>query len=103
MSMNNSSKNNSLLSEEKGNNDNMESSPDPDKNINDIYYNSISKDNHSNKKKKKHKHEEPLNNNENISEIINSFLSQLFNNDSILVIDKNNIKEIFSTFKKIVL
>lgn len=102
MSMNNSSKNNSLLSEEKNNNDNDENSPDLDKNLNKIYFNSISKENHSKKTERKHRHKDH-NNNENISEIINSFLSKLFNNDSILVIDKNNIKEIFSTFKKIVL
>ena len=44
-----------------------------------------------------------LNIDNNKNEIINSFLTKLFNNDSKLIIDQNNFKEIFLIFKKIIM
>ena len=46
--------------------------------------------------------EEILNFNKNNKDILDSFLTKLYNNDSILIINEKNINDIFSIFKQII-
>ena len=104
---NNSSENNYSLDEKNSNNFSLENSPEENnfgsqEKISEINYNSSYKDNKVNNYKFKKKKKKAFCN-ENISEIIDSFLTKLFNNDSILIIDKNNLDDLFLIFKEITL